>query len=99
MGSLLVLGHEITHVANGDMVTLALIQGVVDTFVIFLSRAIGSVSDAVPARFAGRAPRAWAVLFSDRHRAAGRAGHSRQHRRHVVLVPADKPLQPCALRT
>ncbi len=40
-----VLGHEITHVANGDMVTLALIQGVLNTFVIFLSRAIGSVID------------------------------------------------------
>ena len=40
-----VLGHEITHVSNGDMVTLALIQGVVNTFVIFLSRAIGSVLD------------------------------------------------------
>ncbi|WP_129781892.1 protease HtpX [Peristeroidobacter soli] len=40
-----VLGHEITHVANGDMVTLALIQGVVNTFVIFLSRAIGSLID------------------------------------------------------
>ncbi|HEX2495169.1 MAG TPA: protease HtpX [Steroidobacter sp.] len=41
-----VLGHEISHVANGDMVTLALIQGVVNTFVIFLSRAIGSVLDS-----------------------------------------------------
>jgi len=40
-----VLGHEITHVANGDMVTLALIQGVVNTFVIFLSRVIGSIVD------------------------------------------------------
>jgi heat shock protein HtpX len=40
-----VLGHEITHVGNGDMVTLALIQGVVNTFVIFLSRAIGSAID------------------------------------------------------
>jgi len=40
-----VLGHEITHVANGDMVTLALIQGVVNTFVIFLSRIIGNVVD------------------------------------------------------
>ncbi|HLF10899.1 MAG TPA: protease HtpX, partial [Gammaproteobacteria bacterium] len=40
-----VLGHEITHVANGDMVTLALIQGVVNTFVIFLARVIGSVID------------------------------------------------------
>ena len=35
-----VLGHEIGHVANGDMVTLTLVQGVVNTFVIFLSRAI-----------------------------------------------------------
>ena len=41
-----VLGHEITHVANGDMVTLALIQGVVNTFVIFLARAIGTVVDS-----------------------------------------------------
>ena len=40
-----VLGHELTHVANGDMVTLTLIQGVVNTFVIFLSRIIGNVVD------------------------------------------------------
>jgi heat shock protein HtpX len=40
-----VLGHEMTHVANGDMVTLTLIQGVVNTFVIFLSRIIGNVVD------------------------------------------------------
>lgn len=40
-----VLGHEISHVANGDMVTLALIQGVVNTFVIFLSRIIGNIVD------------------------------------------------------
>ena len=40
-----VLGHEMTHVANGDMVTLTLIQGVVNTFVIFLSRVIGNVVD------------------------------------------------------
>ncbi len=42
-----VLGHEIGHVANGDMVTLTLIQGVVNTFVIFLSRIIGYVVDKV----------------------------------------------------
>jgi len=42
-----VLGHEISHVANGDMVTLTLIQGVVNTFVIFLSRVIGYVVDRV----------------------------------------------------
>ncbi len=40
-----VLGHEITHVSNGDMVTMALIQGVVNTFVIFLSRVIGQLVD------------------------------------------------------
>jgi heat shock protein HtpX len=42
-----VLGHEITHVSNGDMVTLALIQGVVNTFVIVLSRIIGYLVDRV----------------------------------------------------
>ena len=42
-----VLGHEITHVANGDMVTLALIQGVVNTFVIFFARIIGNLVDKV----------------------------------------------------
>jgi heat shock protein HtpX len=42
-----VIGHEISHVANGDMVTLTLIQGVVNTFVIFLSRVIGYVVDRV----------------------------------------------------
>jgi heat shock protein HtpX len=40
-----VLGHEISHIANGDMVTLTLIQGVVNTFVIFLSRAVGYLID------------------------------------------------------
>ncbi len=40
-----VLGHEMTHVANGDMVTLTLVQGVVNTFVIFLSRVIAGVLD------------------------------------------------------
>ncbi len=42
-----VLGHEVSHIANGDMVTLALIQGVVNTFVIFLARVIGHVVDRV----------------------------------------------------
>ncbi|OQX46831.1 MAG: zinc metalloprotease HtpX, partial [Candidatus Sedimenticola endophacoides] len=42
-----VLGHEVSHVANGDMITLALIQGVVNTFVVFLSRVIGHVVDRV----------------------------------------------------
>ena len=42
-----VVGHEISHVANGDMVTLALIQGVVNTFVVFLARIIGHTIDRV----------------------------------------------------
>jgi len=42
-----VLAHEVSHVANGDMVTLALIQGVVNTFVIVLSRVIGHIVDRV----------------------------------------------------
>ena len=42
-----VLAHEVSHVANGDMVTMALIQGVVNTFVIFLSRIIGHLVDRV----------------------------------------------------
>lgn len=42
-----VLGHEISHIANGDMVTLTLIQGVVNTFVIFFSRIIGHFVDRV----------------------------------------------------
>jgi heat shock protein HtpX len=40
-----VLGHEIAHVANGDMVTLTLVQGIVNTFVIFLSRLVGYFID------------------------------------------------------
>ena len=40
-----VLGHEIGHVANGDMVTLTLIQGVLNTFVVFLSRIVGGIVD------------------------------------------------------
>jgi heat shock protein HtpX len=42
-----VLGHEVAHVANGDMVTMTLIQGVMNTFVVFLSRIVGSIVDRV----------------------------------------------------
>ena len=41
-----VLGHEIAHIANGDMVTLTLIQGVLNTFVVFLSRVVGYLVDS-----------------------------------------------------
>ena len=44
------LGHEVAHVANGDMVTMTLIQGVMNTFVVFLSRVIGYVVDKVVLR-------------------------------------------------
>ena len=42
-----VLGHEVAHIANGDMVTLTLIQGVVNTFVVFLARIVGSIVDGM----------------------------------------------------
>lgn len=42
-----VVGHEMSHIANGDMVTMALIQGVVNTFVVFLSRVVGHIVDRV----------------------------------------------------
>ena len=45
-----VLGHEVAHVANGDMVTMTLIQGVMNTFVVFLSRVIGYVVDKIVLR-------------------------------------------------
>lgn len=51
-----VLGHEISHVANGDMVTLTLVQGVLNTFVIFLSRAIGHFIDRAVFKSRGYGP-------------------------------------------
>jgi heat shock protein HtpX len=45
-----VLGHEIAHVANGDMVTMTLVQGVVNTFVVFLSRVVGYIVDRAISR-------------------------------------------------
>jgi heat shock protein HtpX len=55
-----VMGHEITHVANGDMVTLTLIQGVVNTFVFVLSRVIGNLVDKLVFRNEeGRGPAFW----------------------------------------
>jgi len=59
-----VLGHEVSHVANGDMVTLALIQGVLNTFVIVLSRVIGHVVDrAVFRTERGHGPGFWVTLI------------------------------------
>ena len=51
-----VLGHEVSHVANGDMVTLTLVQGIVNTFVIFLSRIVGHLVDKAVFRSQGYGP-------------------------------------------
>jgi heat shock protein HtpX len=51
-----VLGHEIAHVANGDMVTMTLLQGVLNTFVVFLSRVMGYVVDRIVLRNESAAP-------------------------------------------
>lgn len=59
-----VLGHEVSHVANGDMITLALIQGVVNTFVIFLSRVIGQMVDrAIFKSRSGIGPGYWVTVI------------------------------------
>ena len=61
-----VLGHEVSHVANGDMVTLTLIQGVVNTFVIFFSRVIGHVVDRVVFKVErGHGPAFWITTIID----------------------------------
>lgn len=57
-----VLAHEVSHVANGDMVTMALMQGVVNTFVVFLSRVVGFIVDRVVFRVErGHGPAFWIV--------------------------------------
>ena len=59
-----VLGHEIAHVANGDMVTLTLIQGVLNTFVFFLSRVVGAIIDkAVFRTERGTGPGYWITVL------------------------------------
>lgn len=59
-----VLAHEMAHIANGDMVTLALIQGVVNTFVLFLSRVIGHTVDRVIFRTEnGQGPAFWVTVI------------------------------------
>lgn len=59
-----VIGHEIAHVANGDMVTLTLVQGVLNTFVFFLSRVVGMVIDkAVFRTERGTGPGYWITVM------------------------------------
>ena len=84
-----VLGHEVSHVANGDMVTLALIQGVLNTFVILLSRVIGGFVDRVVFRNEEARPRLRLHRRGDRR--ADRARHPREHHRDVVLAAAGVP--------
>jgi heat shock protein HtpX len=59
-----VLGHELSHVANGDMVTLTLIQGVVNTFVVFFARVIGTIVDKTVFRTErGTGPGYWITVM------------------------------------
>ena len=83
-----VLGHEVAHVANGDMVTLTLIQGVVNTFVVFLARVVGYLVDkAVFKTERGIGP----GLLHHRDRLRDRLRHPRLDDRRVVLAPARVP--------
>ena len=90
-----VLAHEVSHVANGDMVTLTLIQGVVNTFVIFLSRVIGHTVDRVVFKTErGHGP---AYIITVIVAQAG-ARHPREHDRDVVLAAAANSVQTRAAR-
>ena len=83
-----VLGHEVSHVANGDMVTLTLIQGVVNTFVFVASRLIGNIVDKVVFRNeSGHGPAFWITTIV----AELVLGFPRDDDRHVVLAPARIP--------
>ena len=83
-----VLGHEVAHVANGDMVTLTLIQGVLNTFVIFLARVVGTLVDrAVFRSERGVGPGYYITVFVLRDRVRG----PRLDHRRVVLAPARVP--------
>ncbi len=92
-----VLGHEISHVANGDMITLALIQGVVNTFVIFLSRVVGLRRR--PRRLQDRA-RTRAGVFHHVDRGAGGDRIPREPDRVLVLAAtaSSAPTRRCAAR-
>ena len=83
-----VLGHEISHVANGDMVTLTLIQGVMNTFVFFLARVIGGIVDK---RHPQERARQRHRLFRHGDRRADRARLPGRHGRRLVLAQARIP--------
>ena len=81
-----VLGHEIAHVTNGDMVTLTLIQGVVNTFVVFFARIVGYFVDKVVLKNerdgVGIGFYVASMVCEDRLR------HPRLDHRRLVLAPA-----------
>ena len=85
-----VLAHEVAHIANGDMVTLTLIQGVVNTFVIFLARVVGYAVDSFLRRGSDSSGPGIGYMVtsmvceSDLRR-------SGQHHRRLVLAPARIP--------
>ena len=86
-----VIGHEVAHVANGDMVTMTLIQGVMNTFVVFLSRVIGYAVDSFLRRGDDRSSGPGIGYYDDHDRARHRAGLRRRDRRGLVLAPARVP--------
>jgi heat shock protein HtpX len=91
-----VIGHEVAHIANGDMVTMTLIQGVMNTFVVFLSRVIGYAVDSFLRKGDERKhrPRHW--LHDHDHRAWTSSWASCSgHRRGLVQPP---PRVPCRCR-
>ena len=85
-----VIGHEVAHIANGDMVTMTLIQGVMNTFVVFLSRdrlRRGQLPAQERRKQLGPRNR----LHDHHRRARHRAGLCSRHHRGVVLAPARVP--------
>ena len=85
-----VLAHEVAHIANGDMVTLTLIQGVVNTFVIFLSRDRRLCGRFLPAPGVGQ-QRPGYRLYGGEHGQSGDFWRSGQHHRRLVLPSARIP--------
>ena len=81
-----VLAHEMAHVGNGDMVTLTLIQGVVNTFVVFLARIISSM---VARNNDGQYVAGY--IFHGQHGIADRIRLPRQHHCDVVQPPTRIP--------
>ena len=84
-----VLGHEIAHVTNGDMVTLTLIQGVVNTFVVFFARIVGYFVDKVVLR--NERDGVGIGFYVAEHGVRDRLRHPRLDHRRLVLAPARIP--------